>query len=155
MSHSIPAVVGGAVPEMPKGQDSFRARTFWTENNGPIIPFDAKWPNETGYMDGLVDDMSMWETIEGGLCRTIDPHGRRVLIAYTPFGNVVVFERKVQALDADPVIWVSNVPVVISRSGLLPSGAVSEQSMHIFFKEWKSGQTGWQGLLTATLKHGL
>lgn len=147
MSNSIPAVIGGTNPEVPQGKDSFRARTFWTEHNGPIVEFKPEWHNGTGYLNNLVTDMSIWVGVENGLCRTVDEHGRRILIAKTAFGNVVVFERKVQHLDADPVVWVSNTPLEISRSSLLPSGAVSEQSMHIFFKEYESGRTGWQTLV--------
>lgn len=152
MSNSIPAVIGGTNPEVPQGKDSFRARTFWTEHNGPIIPFKDVWPNETGYMNGVVNDTSIWNDIKGGLCRSIDPSGRRMLIAQTPFGNICVFERKPQALDADPVVWVSNTPLEISRSGLLPSGAVSEQSMHIFFKEYASGRTCYQTMVREILE---
>ena len=46
------------------------------------IPFSDQWPNGTGYLDGIVGDEGLLETLtkDGDMAKAVDPHGRNILI---------------------------------------------------------------------------
>lgn len=112
---------------------SDRAYGYFHDKNGPFVEYNPEWANGTGYLDGAVTDLSIWDHVDGSRCRSIDDNGRRILIAKTQFGNVVIFERRKQDDSEDPTPWVSNAPNVLSQT-LIPSGITSNSAMSIFFQ---------------------
>lgn len=59
------------------------------------IPFDPSWANGTGYMDGAVH----FPLTVGEVAKSVDPHGRRIILIGTRFGTVAVFDRFVNQTD--------------------------------------------------------
>ena len=59
------------------------------------VPFDPSWANGTGYMDGAVH----FPLSAGEVAKSVDPHGRRIILIGTRFGSVAVFDRFVDQTD--------------------------------------------------------
>ena len=55
---------------------------------GKTVEFKTSWANGTGYLDNAVHDKEINE-----ISKSVDPHGRRIIVIPTMVGNVVVFER--------------------------------------------------------------
>ena len=51
------------------------------------IEFNSEWKNGTGYLDGAVTEEIT------ATCKSIDDHGRKVIMIPTGIGNIVLFER--------------------------------------------------------------
>lgn len=51
------------------------------------IEFNPSWKNGTGYLDGAVTEEIT------ATCKSIDDHGRKVILIPTGIGNIVLFER--------------------------------------------------------------
>jgi hypothetical protein len=92
--------------------------------------------NGTGYFDHLATDKDLYK--EGyTICKSVTPAGRRIIIATTPVGNIVVFERYTNVDNTNENIpVVSNVPRAIRR--LMPDGAMSDDAFTGIFG-WGDG----------------
>jgi hypothetical protein len=96
------------------------------------VLFDTKWNNGTGYLNGAVHaDLHLKS---GDRAKTIDDFGRKVILIGTDFGNIVVFERH----SNQSGIIVSNMPLELKRSGLMPrDGALGMDDLKTLI--------GWSG----------
>ena len=74
------------------------------------VEFDPSWKNGTGYLDGICRQENLVKP--GQVVKTIDDHGRKVLIAGTKQGAVAVFERYI---DDENGVIVCNFPWEIDR----------------------------------------
>jgi hypothetical protein len=58
------------------------------------VPYSESWSNGTGYLDGATIDQELWNTVElGEVVKSIDPHGRKILLLKTFHGICAVFQR--------------------------------------------------------------
>ncbi len=55
------------------------------------LPFDHEWSNGTGYYDGAAS--AVLDGHEGTMYRSVDPHGRKIILIKGENGNDIVFER--------------------------------------------------------------
>ena len=90
------------------------------------LAFNPAWKNTTGYLDHLVTTKGLVE--EGKFARTIDDHGRKVIVLGTALGNIVMFERFTGTEDKPCTVFVMNCPSVIKQM-LGVSGALQVDDM--------------------------
>ena len=75
------------------------------------IPFDPSWANGTGYLDGAVH----FPLPPGDTAKSIDPHGRRIILIGTRFGTVAVFDRFVNQTDGGTYVLNKPASPVLDR----------------------------------------
>lgn len=94
-----------------------------------VVEFDPSWKNGTGYLDGVCHQENLVGS--GQVVKTTDDHGRKVLIAGTNQGPVVVFERYIAG---DNGVIVCNFPWEIRReeSGLGTNDLLNEHLEKMF-----------------------
>lgn len=103
---------------------------------GLEIPFDPRWANMTGYLDGVVAGDAAPAMEVGEIKFFTDNFGRRCIIIGTRFGNVVVFDRF--ANQVDDGVYVVNLPRSKFVAFAIPTGAVSERTMIDLLGPWGS-----------------
>lgn len=84
------------------------------------IPFDVEWENGTGYFDYA----TKYPLPAGELGKSVDQHGRRIIMVGTPVGTIVFFERYSAKAESESLVVVVNRPMVLNT--LVPEGAQSE-----------------------------
>ena len=104
---------------------------FEKQYNGidKTVEFKTSWANGTGYMDNAVHDKEINE-----ISKSIDTHGRRMILIPTLLGNVVIFERYT---NSDVIV--SNEPLAIKKlvAGLDVNTSLGEQELEFYLgTEW-------------------
>ena len=96
------------------------------------VSFNPQWPNGTGYLDAVCEEKHL--VVSGQVAKTIDPYGRKVLIAGTKQGPVAIFERYPADLNPFCGVLVANFPFEIDsdKSGF-PHGPISENNINRIF----------------------
>ena len=61
------------------------------ESTKKKVPYDSKWENGTGYLNGLCNEMLGLKI--GEVAKTVDGAERKILMMGTPYGNIVIFQR--------------------------------------------------------------
>jgi hypothetical protein len=58
------------------------------------VLFNKDWENGTGYLDGIVTDKALKESLKPGeMATSVDPHMRKIILIGTRAGTVGVFQR--------------------------------------------------------------
>lgn len=58
----------------------------------PQIAYDSRWENGTGYLNGLAE-AQIPDTGYCSVVKTVDPHGRKILVMQLDDRRAVIFER--------------------------------------------------------------
>jgi len=93
-----------------------------------VVEFDPTWHNGTGYMNGAVH----FELPIGGMSKSVDEIGRKVILIGTRFGTVVVFQRAKRDYDT----YVYNAPREFERLELLSERALRPNDLVKLFGSW-------------------
>lgn len=75
-----------------------------------IIPFDPKWMNGTGYLNGAV----AYSLESGKRVATVVDSNRKAILIGTPLGTVIVFERYNPETTTRSFLLVYNAPQMVS-----------------------------------------
>lgn len=99
------------------------------------VPFDPSWSNGTGYLDGAIH----FPLPTGELARSVDLHGRRIILIGTRFGTVAVFDRFVNQTDGGT--YVLNKPASPVLDRIMTSTAIGGGEMMDIL-----GGSGWDNI---------
>ena len=89
---------------------------------GKVIGFDPDWHNGTGYFNALQQAKGLVKN--GEFAKTVDNHGRRIIVLGTALGNVVIFERNSPSEEQRSQVLVTNCPTSLKHM-LMLSGALT------------------------------
>lgn len=82
----------------------------------PVVAFDPKWNNGTGYYDYAVKADLGLKPGQMAKCESVAPNSRRIIFIGTRWGNVVLFERYSPKEDGSrSEIIVCNMPSRMER----------------------------------------
>ncbi|QTH80244.1 hypothetical protein PA10_00044 [Pseudomonas phage pPa_SNUABM_DT01] len=71
------------------------------------IGFEQSWKNGTDYLNGAIKNVKLED---GKLAKSIDDHGRRIILIGTQHGTIVLFERFSPQVPNQPFVVVHNEP---------------------------------------------
>jgi hypothetical protein len=79
---------------------------------GPLVPYDSKWENGTGYLDRALKEPLFRSLGPGEYARFVDDVGRKAIVIGTQLGPVIIFQRYSKSKDTEIVC---NADVSITR----------------------------------------
>ena len=98
------------------------------------IAYNSRWENGTGYFDDAVNGSAAPALKPQEIVKSIDPHGRRIIIIGTRLGNMVVFDRY-SDWETKPV-FVYNCSKELEQLRLISGRILGESSMLLVVGSW-------------------
>lgn len=104
-------------------------------NSVTETPYRAEWENGTGYLNGLMRDISLIDNLEQGkIVKSVRPEGGRILMTKTRVGMVVAFERT----QGGTTFIAHNIPLSLKLYLDLDNGPLNEKDFLDLFGETSS-----------------